>query len=199
VSSSAIVARFGVQQLEVFATPDEAHLVTTLAAATEWGNPRVLLTTQVKGDWVQVLLPVRPNNAVGWVRSRDVVLSTVPDAVNVDLAQRTLTWSRAGVTVLQTTVAIGAPRSWTPTGTFFVTDIFPDNPRGPHGAWVLALNAHSDAYTVFDGGEPRIAIHGTNDPSSIGRAASNGCLRVAAEPLAALAESLQPGTPVTVR
>jgi lipoprotein-anchoring transpeptidase ErfK/SrfK len=194
----ATVARVLVAQLRVFVAPGDAKPNVTLASTTEWGNPRVLLATQLRGDWIQVLLPVRPNNAVGWVRSTDVALSTVADAVDVDLAARTLTWTRAGAVVLQTVVAVGAPSTWTPTGTFFVTDIFPDDPRGPHGAWVLALNAHSDAFTVFEGGDPRIAIHGTNDPSSIGRAASNGCVRVELEPLTALATSLQPGTPVTV-
>ncbi len=194
----AIVARVTAPGLSVYVAEGDPRPAVRLPATTEWGNPRVLLTTHLRGDWIQVLLPLRPNNAVGWVRSKDVTLSTVDDAVDVDLGARTLTWSRGGVVMLQTMVAVGAPRTWTPTGNFFVTDIFPDDPRGAHGAWVLALNAHSDAMTVFEGGDPRIAIHGTNDPSSIGRASSNGCIRVAAEPLAQLAASLAPGTPVVV-
>jgi len=67
-----------------------------------------------------------------------------------------------------------------------------------YGAWVVALNGHSDAFTEFEGGDARIAIHGTNDPSSIGRASSNGCVRVTGDALALLANSLPPGTPVTI-
>jgi lipoprotein-anchoring transpeptidase ErfK/SrfK len=51
---------------------------------------------------------------------------------------------------------------------------------------------------TFEGGDPRIAIHGTNDPSSIGHPASNGCVRVDAGPLDELRAALMPGTPVVV-
>jgi lipoprotein-anchoring transpeptidase ErfK/SrfK len=194
----AIVARIVSPRVPVFAQPTDSTPAVVLSSTTDLGSPRVLLTTQVRADWVQVLLPVRPNNAVGWVRARDVALGQVDDSVDVDLASRTLTWTRAGAVEMQVTVAVGAPSTPTPVGMFFVTDVLPASPSGPYGAWVLALNAHSDAFTLFEGGDPRIAIHGTNDPSSIGRAASNGCVRVAAGPLATLAAALAPGTPVIV-
>ena len=94
--------------------------------------------------------------------------------------------------------AVGAPSSPTPTGLFYVTDVLRENPRGPYSAWVIALNGHSDAFESFGGRDPRIAIHGTNDQSSIGRPVSNRCARLAAEPLAALADGIAPGTPVIV-
>jgi len=198
-SPPATVARVGVPLLAVFASPTDHAAMFGLYGTTEWGNPRVLLTTQLRGDWIQVLLPVRPNNIVGWVRARDVTLSQVADAIDVDLGARTLTWTRAGTVLLQATVAIGAPATPTPVGHFFVTDTVPETAGGPYGAWAIALNSYSETLATFDGGDPRIAIHGTNDPSSIGLAASNGCVRVGADALAILAAGVPQGTPVTIR
>ena len=47
-------------------------------------------------------------------------------------------------------------------------------------------------------GGNQLAIHGTNDPSSIGRSASAGCLRVSERSLDRLKPLLQLGTPVIV-
>jgi lipoprotein-anchoring transpeptidase ErfK/SrfK len=195
----AIVARVTAPRLEVFTDEGAPSAAFALPATTEFGHPRVLLTKQLRGDWVQVYLPLRPNGQLGWVRSRDVALTPIVDEVDVDLARSTLTWTRAGQVVLSVASAVGAPSTPTPRGTFFVTDVLPQsNPSGAYGAWIIALDAHSEALATFEGGDPRIAIHGTNDPSSIGHAVSNGCMRVDAGPLDALRAALLPGTPVVV-
>jgi lipoprotein-anchoring transpeptidase ErfK/SrfK len=51
---------------------------------------------------------------------------------------------------------------------------------------------------TFEGGDARIAIHGTNSPASIGSATSSGCLRTDAAALNTLAHGLPLGTPVDV-
>jgi lipoprotein-anchoring transpeptidase ErfK/SrfK len=181
----------------VYANPGDAHATSALLGVTEFGNPRVLPVTQQSGTWLRVQLPTRPNGSQGWILARDASVSTVDDRVDVDLSTRTLTWSHSGVVRVQAVVGVGAPNSPTPTGNFFVTDVLPG--EGPeYGAWIVALDAHSDVFTEFEGGDARIAIHGTNDPSSIGRAASSGCVRADARTLAALAASLPAGTPVDV-
>jgi lipoprotein-anchoring transpeptidase ErfK/SrfK len=181
----------------VYANPGDSRAVSALYATTEFGNPRILPVTQQGGAWLRVQLPTRPNGSQGWIHARDATLGTVADRVDVDLASRTLTWRRAGVVQLQAVVGIGAPDSPTPAGSFFVTDVLPG--EGPeYGAWIVALDAHSDVFTEFEGGDARIAIHGTDDPSSIGRSASSGCVRTDPRTLAALAGSLPPGTPVVV-
>jgi lipoprotein-anchoring transpeptidase ErfK/SrfK len=48
-------------------------------------------------------------------------------------------------------------------------------------------------------GGNQLAIHGTNDPSSIGRSASAGCLRVAERVLDRLKRVLRVGTPVVLQ
>jgi hypothetical protein len=195
----ANVARVKGATILVWNDPRDRAPALALYGTTEFGTPRVLLTTALQGDWIRVLLPVRPNGAQGWVRAKDVEISAVQDHIDVDLAARTLTWTRAGAVLLQASAAVGAPASPTPTGTFFVTDVLAYDASGSHGAWVVALNGHSDAFTEFDGGDARIAIHGTNDPASIGQAASNGCVRLAAGPLDTLRASVPLGTPVVIR
>jgi hypothetical protein len=133
------------------------------------------------------------------VRTRDVTIATLSDRIDVNLSARLLEWTREGRLMMRTIVGIGGSSSPTPPGTFFVTDVLREDASGAYGAWLLALNAHSDAFPEVAGTDVRIAIHGTNAPASVGAAVSNGCVRVGAEPLAALAAAIQPGTPVQIR
>jgi lipoprotein-anchoring transpeptidase ErfK/SrfK len=193
-----VVARVIATQLVVYDDPGDPQPAHVLAPTTEFGNPRILLATQARDGWVQVMLPVRPNGSTGWVRAGTVALSTVPDVLDVDEAAHRLTWGRHGDVVLSVAVATGAPSSPTPRGTFFITDVLPQDPSGPYGAWLLALDGHSDTFTEFEGGDARIAVHGTNDPASLGQSASFGCVRVDADTLARLATAIAPGTPVVI-
>ena len=43
-----------------------------------------------------------------------------------------------------------------------------------------------------------IGIHGTNEPDSIGRTVSNGCIRVDNDVITEMASFLPLGTPVTI-
>jgi lipoprotein-anchoring transpeptidase ErfK/SrfK len=196
--SMSQVARVLPAIIQVYDQPGSARATEALYSTTEFGNPRVLPVTQLGGDWLRVQLPTRPNGSQGWVRARDVAVSTIDDAVDIDLRARRLVWTHAGSVRLDVTTGIGAPGTPTPTGNFFVTDVLPSDPSGSYGAWVVALDAHSDAFTTFEGGDPRIAIHGTNAPGTIGAAASNGCLHVDPASLASLAAALPAGTPVTI-
>jgi lipoprotein-anchoring transpeptidase ErfK/SrfK len=197
-ATSSVVARIKGARIVVRSAPSDESPASVLSATTEWGNARVLLTTGFAGSWVRVLLPTPPNRSEGWVRNADVVLTTTDDRIEVNLSSHTLTWSRGSEHLLETTVAVGAAGTPTPPGTYYVTDLLPEDPRGPYGAWALVLNGYSEALATFNGGLPRLAIHGTDNPTSIGRAASNGCVRVDAADLAALAAGVPVGTPVVV-
>ena len=69
---------------------------------------------------------------------------------------------------------------------------------GAYGPYALGLAAHSDTLSEFAGGDGQIGLHGTNEPWSIGQAASHGCVRVPNEVVAQLATGLPLGTPVTI-
>ena len=64
--------------------------------------------------------------------------------------------------------------------------LLPPGPRNPVGVMWIALNKKG------------IGIHGTNDPSSIGHAASHGCIRLANWDAVQLAKKIKPGDNVSI-
>jgi lipoprotein-anchoring transpeptidase ErfK/SrfK len=149
--------------------------------------------------WYHVELPLRPNGITGYVRAADVAVGRVQTRIVVDLSQRLVTLYRAGRAVLRARSAIGAPATPTPTGRFFVNQrIIAGNPSGPWGPAALGISAFSPTERSWVQGGP-IAIHGTNEPWSIGHAASHGCIRVANDVLTRLFRETPAGTPVLIR
>jgi lipoprotein-anchoring transpeptidase ErfK/SrfK len=118
--------------------------------------------------------------------------------VLVDLSDRRLTLFENGRRVLRVPVAVGAPATPTPRGRFFVVErIRVSDSGGPYGAYALALSAFSEKLTYWPDGGP-VAIHGTDDPSSIGRAVSHGCVRLSARDLPRVFSRVELGTPVEI-
>lgn len=95
-------------------------------------------------------------------------------------------------------VAVGKSATPTPIGEFTVVNrlveptyyhpgvVIPPGPDNPLGSRWMGLNAKS------------YGIHGTNDESSIGLAASTGCVRMARADLEELFEVVRPGTKVQI-
>jgi lipoprotein-anchoring transpeptidase ErfK/SrfK len=178
---------------------DAAKVVTTLGPATSLGSKTTLLVLDQRDGWVHVSLPIRPNGSTGWVKIEDVELRTNPMAVTVNLAAHTLTLTHDGDEVLTTPVAIGSKANPTPAGHFFVTDLIDtDSPTSAYGPFAFGLSGHSDTLTEFGGGDGQLGIHGTDDPSSIGKSVSHGCVRVPNDVIEQLSELVPLGTPVTI-
>jgi lipoprotein-anchoring transpeptidase ErfK/SrfK len=149
--------------------------------------------------WYRVQLPLKPNGITGWVRAGDVALAPVTTRIVVDLSDRRVTLFDRGREVVTATAAIGAPQTPTPTGRYYVNQrLVPDDPSGPFGPGAIGISAFSEVLTGWTQGGP-IAIHGTNRPELIGRAVSNGCIRVRNDLLQRLFDGTLAGTPVTVR
>lgn len=147
----------------------------------------------------RVRIPVRPNGTTGWVAPRAVMLATVGTRIVIDLSERRLTLYRRGRPVLQATAAIGAPATPTPTGRYYVNQrLIPTDPDGPFGPGAVGISAFSNVLTGWAQGGP-IAIHGTNEPSSIGQAVSNGCVRLPNDVLRRVFNEALAGTPVMIR
>lgn len=198
-SHETLVARPDVD-VEVFANPaDDAAVVTVLPAKTEFGSARALPVLAQRDGWLEVSLPIRPNGSTGWIRAGGVELRRVDEKITVDLAARTLTLSIDGAAVLTTEIAIGTPDAPTPTGTFFVADkLATNNESSAYGPFAFGLSGHSEVLTEFAGGDGQVGIHGTNDPSSIGRNVSHGCVRVPNDVIVQLNDHVPLGTPVTI-
>ena len=95
-------------------------------------------------------------------------------------------------------VAVGSPSTPPPTGRFYVNQrLVPTDPRGPFGPGAIGISAFSNVLTGWAQGGP-IAIHGTNEPWSIGHAVSNGCIRLPNATLLKVFRMTLAGTPVII-
>jgi len=158
----------------------------------------VALAGDCRPRWYRVQLPLRPNGAVGWVRAGAVRLHRIDARIVVDLSARRLTLYRRGRRAWSATVAVGSPSTPTPTGRFYVNQrLLPEDPGGPFGPAAIGISAFSNVLTGWTQGGP-VAIHGTNEPWSIGRAVSNGCIRLPNATLERLFRVAVAGTPVVI-
>jgi lipoprotein-anchoring transpeptidase ErfK/SrfK len=178
-------------------------LAGTISATNPFGVPMVLAVIGRQDDgaasWLHVELPVRPNGTTGWIPASAASLTETSYAVSVSLAARTLTVTYAGQAVLTTSVAGGKPKTPTPPAHTYLWELIqPDDQKGPYGPYIFGLAEFSDAYSVFNGGDAQIGIHGQDEPWSIGQAASNGCIRLPNDVISRLAGLLPLGTPVTI-
>ncbi|AIC95908.1 L,D-transpeptidase family protein [Shouchella lehensis] len=118
-------------------------------------------------------------------------IPTLPDpqsisySIHVSLNQHTLSLYHNGQLVQQYPIAVGKMLTQTPTGTYVIINKAP-NPGGPFGVMWMSLS------------KQHYGIHGTNDPSSIGRSVSHGCIRMYNQDVTQLAATIPIGTPVTI-
>ena len=146
-----------------------------------------------------VQIPRRPNGVTAWVPARQVAVVPVHTRIVVDLSQKRVTLYRSGKRVLSATAAIGSRATPTPTGSFYVNQrLIPTDPNGPYGPGAVGISAFSNVLTGWAQGGP-IAIHGTNEPWSIGKAVSNGCVRLPNAVLRKVFRQALGGTPVLIR
>ena len=111
----------------------------------------------------------------------------VQHRITINLSDRRLYLIRDNEIFKSYPVAIGKPASPTPKGTFQIVNVAV-NPGGPFGVRWLGLDAPNGDY----------GIHGTNDPSSIGKAVSNGCVRMYNEDILDLVKYVWVGTVVKI-
>jgi lipoprotein-anchoring transpeptidase ErfK/SrfK len=181
----AAIRRFGLQNVN--------------GAATVFGVLGREVDARCRVAWLHVALPIRPNGATGWVRAADVQQLPVRTRITVDLSERRVRLYKNGKLVLSSTAAIGSSATPTPLGRYYVNQrLIPDDPNGPFGPGAVGISAFSDVLTGWTQGGP-IAIHGTNEPSSIGHAVSNGCIRLPNSVLRRVFAEALAGTPVLIR
>lgn len=151
------------------------------------------------GRYGLVTVPYSETRSTGWIRIASLRFRRTPFAVRADLSRREIVVMRLGNVIMRFPTTIGAPGSPTPPGRYFVTDRVPFDPSSPLGAFAFGISGIQPRLPSGWQGENQLAIHGSNDPSSIGEAASAGCLRVSGRALQRLKPLLTLGTPVTIR
>ena len=182
-----------------------ARATSRLAAVAPYnGGPHILMVvgaraSEADGVWYRVLLASRPNDATGWVPAEAVRVERTPYRVTVRLGARMLELRKAGRVVGSWKVAVGTRANPTPTGSFALSEIVrQSDPTGFFGPYILTLTAHSLKLSDFDGGDGRVALHGTSQPQLLGQAVSHGCVRLANAVVARLGRTVPAGTPVDV-
>ena len=117
------------------------------------------------------------------------VIPTVQEkSIVISLSRHTLFLYWDGELYKQYKVAIGKPSTPTPKGKFKIVNKS-INPGGPFG--VRWIGFHPSPW-------PSYGIHGTNMPSSIGKSASHGCIRMYNQDVTELYGLVKIGTPVTI-
>ncbi|WP_449538728.1 L,D-transpeptidase family protein [Ferdinandcohnia sp. Marseille-Q9671] len=111
--------------------------------------------------------------------------NTLPFQIEVSVGSRWLRLLRNRVVQKQYPIAVGRMLHGTPIGNFIIINKAP-NPGGPFGTMWMSLS------------KEHYGIHGTNDPSSIGKAVSRGCIRMYNHDVEELARTVPIGTPVLI-
>lgn len=155
--------------------------------------------TAAGASWVRVELPRRPNGTTGWIPSRVTKQVPLNWRIRVVLHQRRTYVYRDGKLVRSFRVVVGARRTPTPRGHFYVVERVKIHTSWAHGLWALATSAHSNVLQEFDGGDGQIALHARGSLAApVGTAASHGCIRVANGTIAWMARVIPRGTPIDV-
>lgn len=111
--------------------------------------------------------------------------NTIPYRIFVSISTKRLVLFSGSQLIRSYPIATGKILNMTPTGSYYIVNRQP-NPRGPFGAYWLSLS------------KIHYGIHGTNNPSSIGKAVSRGCIRMYNQNVIELASLVPNGTPVTI-
>jgi L,D-transpeptidase ErfK/SrfK len=126
-------------------------------------------------------------NAIGLGQEDEIEVPTEGHSIYIDTTNFTLTLNQNGSVINTYPVAVGAPSTPTPLGDWRIIQKTL-NPGGAFGTRWMKINVPWGGY----------GIHGTDNPSSIGTAASHGCVRMYNEDVNELYDIVQLGTPVRI-
>jgi lipoprotein-anchoring transpeptidase ErfK/SrfK len=191
-STMAIRSKPGGGAVIGFLAPTSRYLGTP---TTAW-----VLDVSPKGSFGRVVVPYSGTARTGWIPLRGLKRDWTGIKVTADLSRHTITVTKLGRVLFTALAATGTPVSPTPPGRYFVSDRVPTgDPYGSFGFYAFGISGIQTHLPPGWGGGDQLAIHGTNDPGSIGRSASAGCLRVSASTLERLIPLLRLGTPVVIQ
>jgi lipoprotein-anchoring transpeptidase ErfK/SrfK len=188
--------------LPAFARPDAgATQVGVVPSGSKYYGIRIVAWVEEvssDGSWGRVELPYTWPRREGWIRLRGLNRDATRVRVEVDLSLHQVTVRKFGKVLFRAPGATGAPSSPTPVGEYFVTDRVPFSAGSALGSFAFGISGIQPRLPAGWSGGNQLAIHGTNNPSSIGQSVSAGCVRVSETTLARLLPLLAYGTPVIV-
>ncbi len=135
---------------------------------------------------------------VGWDAPGPSFDAPPTDGVYIDKSEKAVYFFQDGELARIWPCAIGKEETPTPTGRYEVTvtlekptwywegKAIPPGPENGLGDWFIGINKKG------------YGLHGTNEPPSIGTAASHGCVRMYNDDAGELVNMVSPGTPVVI-
>jgi lipoprotein-anchoring transpeptidase ErfK/SrfK len=168
------------------------------------GGPTVLpvlrtTTGRDRREWLDVMLPGRPNGSTGWILARSTTPGATPWRVLVATSSRRVSVFRRGRLTRTFRAVVGKASTPTPLGRYFVEESIRLGAEKVGAPFALALSARSNVLQQYDGGPGQIALHGLGNVGGVlGTAVSHGCVRLDAASIGWLAAHIGPGTPVTI-
>jgi hypothetical protein len=197
--TDTLVADAAIASVDIYESPDSAEPARALKNPTREGVLLIFGVLEEQGDWLKVMLPMRPNGSTGWVKASEVRIRKVPNRIVIDVSDRKIRALRGTEQLFEAPVAVGTSKTPTPLTKAYVDISVPfKNTGGAYGAHMLSVAAYSEVLTSFGGGIGQLAIHGTNNRGSVGKEASNGCIRLFNEDILRLRELAPTGTPVEI-
>jgi lipoprotein-anchoring transpeptidase ErfK/SrfK len=199
---------FNFSTTHLFAVAGFATLLATGAEAFEGGSSTGLMNRQIQ----PVSLPTDVQREVHPTRAM-VVDPTGERAgtITIDTKNRYLYLSMEGGRAMRYDVGVGREGfawsgrahigrraewpSWTPPAAMLLRR--PDLPRVMEGGLANPLGARA-MYLYNRHGDTMFRIHGTNEPDTVGRAVSSGCIRLLNDDVVDLYSRVKVGAPVVV-
>lgn len=191
--STTVYRRAGGSSFLTLSVADPYGFATTVPIVAE------RLDGRCRPTWFRIRVRVYPNGQLGWIRAGTVATSRIRKRILIDVSSRRLFLYKGNRMLLSTPAAVGKPGTPTPRGHFYITQRFVlTNTSGPYGARALGISAFSDVLRSWRDGGP-VGIHGTNEPFSIGRSVSHGCVRLPEHAMLELFSQVPLATPVIIR
>jgi lipoprotein-anchoring transpeptidase ErfK/SrfK len=146
--------------------------------------------------WYKLNLPIRPFGQTGWVPEESVDVRPTKRRVVVHRNAKYLEVFEGARRIFKARVAVGRPDRKTPLGKFYVAAKYRPPMNALVSGYALELSAPAGLPDFLKGGV--VGIHGTPATWSIGKSASNGCVRVTNRTVFRLKKIVPLGTPVRV-
>jgi lipoprotein-anchoring transpeptidase ErfK/SrfK len=204
-----LIGHANVDQISAYSKPeDDAAPIATFERMNDQGAPQVfLLQPKRRGPdgllppktrWVKALLPIRPNGTTGFLRVRDLQIVSTRYRLEVNRDEFRLTLYEGDRVLTSAPVGIGTGDTPTPVGRFYLASLLkPPDPNTIYGAYAYGLSGYSETLLDWEAGGI-VGLHGTDQPDSIGRAASHGCIRMRNADIEKLVPLLPLGTPIDI-
>jgi L,D-transpeptidase ErfK/SrfK len=144
--------------------------------------------SQTFGIAIESILSVNQDIDLFNLQIGDIIclpLTPTPYVIVIDTIERQLNLYYQGRFFKSYPIAIGTPKTPTPKGQFYIYNK-QVNPGGPFGTRWMGLS------------KPSYGIHGTNRPDLIGKAVSNGCIRMHNKDVETLFSKLSIYSPVII-